>query len=99
MYRLIKLLIFNCNRRKGTKVGFMFTKDGEKVRVSRRTGTIIPKPPELKVTRIREAYQGNNLSCHEYTVYIYCCCVDISLRRAHVIQYIHLLFTTTLLNM
>ncbi|RDD43758.1 39S ribosomal protein L24, mitochondrial [Trichoplax sp. H2] len=41
---------------KGTKVGFMFTKDGEKVRVSRRTGTVIPKPPELKLTRIREAY-------------------------------------------
>ncbi|EDV26405.1 uncharacterized protein TRIADDRAFT_54353 [Trichoplax adhaerens] len=43
---------------KGTKVGFMFTKDGEKVRVSRRTGTVIPKPPELKLTRIREAYIG-----------------------------------------
>lgn len=37
----------------------MYTEDGEKVRVSRRTGTVIPKPPELKVNRIREAYQGS----------------------------------------
>ena len=26
----------------------MYTEEGQKVRISRRTGTVVPKPPELK---------------------------------------------------
>ncbi|XP_049849691.1 probable 39S ribosomal protein L24, mitochondrial [Schistocerca gregaria] len=34
---------------KPTRIGFKFLEDGQKVRVSKRTGAIIPKPPvELK---------------------------------------------------
>ena len=33
---------------KPCRVKYMYTKEGEKVRVSRRSGVVIPKPPTLK---------------------------------------------------
>ena len=30
------------------RVKYMYTEEGQKVRISRRTGTVVPKPPELK---------------------------------------------------
>ena len=37
-------------KRKPTEVVYRYTKDGEKVRVSKRTGNVIPIPPEAEST-------------------------------------------------
>ena len=44
--------------RKPCRVKYKFTKSGEKVRVSRRTGTVIPKSPELRERRDFKSRSG-----------------------------------------
>ena len=47
--------------RQPCRIRYKFTEDGEKVRISRRSGMIVPKPPELKERRdlpSRSAYIG-----------------------------------------
>ena len=60
--------------RKPCRVKYKFTESGEKVRISRRTGSVIPKSPELRERRdfkSRSGYvgkRGTHNSQHTPTV-------------------------------
>ena len=55
--------MFVCVDSKPTRTRTMFTEEGQKVRVARKTKTIIPKPPwERKDFKSRSGYIGK----HQY---------------------------------
>ena len=72
--------------RKPCRVKYKFTASGEKVRVSRRTGTVIPKSPELRERRdfkSRAGYVGER-GTH---VYHFVCRLCVKLNSALCLLY------------
>ena len=59
--RFCVILLFWLSTSKPCRIKYMYTEDGEKVRVSKRSGKVIPKPAELrdrKDWKSRSGYPG-----------------------------------------
>ena len=59
--RFYVLVLFLLSTSKPCRIKYMYTEDGEKVRVSKRSGKVIPKPAELrdrKDWKSRSGYPG-----------------------------------------
>lgn len=57
------------SRSKPTRIAMRFTDEGEKVRVSKKTGTIIPKPEVLKE---RHTPRREGMSCLNHAGVVLC---------------------------